>query len=94
LKKGWRRQLSSDLKYCPQICLAEIMNTTKIGSQDELSALGIETASLGIWSPTVRDTVMVSYSTFKTTLVSPEHMTTTVSQNIENQIGSIAASVV
>jgi len=41
-------QLSSDLKYCPHICLEEIKNTIKISSQDEVSALGIDTASLGM----------------------------------------------
>jgi hypothetical protein len=42
----------SDRKYLPHICLEEIMNTIKLSSQEEVSPLGIDMVSLGIWFPT------------------------------------------
>jgi hypothetical protein len=43
----------------------------KISSHDEVLALGIDNASLGIWLPTILDTVMVSSSRVKMTFGSP-----------------------
>jgi len=63
-------QLSSDLKYCPSTYLEETMNTIKMSSQDDVSALGIDTTSLGIWLPTFWDSVMVSCSRVKMTFAS------------------------